>query len=73
MGQCYIYVLYNSSMTNNTSPRDKGVSIAIPEGYGHTQIATLANALYCQFYWDHDGFAYRIDKDKTLLTVFSVN
>ena len=28
---------------------------------------------YTQFYWDHDGFAYRINRAKTVITVFSVN
>lgn len=73
LSQCYIYVLYNSSMTNTTSLRDKGVSIAVPEGYDHYQIRALANAMYLQFYRDHEGFCFRINRDKTLLTVFSVN
>jgi hypothetical protein len=60
-------------MTNNTSPRDKGVSIAVPEGYDNNQIRALANAVYVQFYRDHEGFCFRIDREKTLLTVFSVN
>jgi hypothetical protein len=60
-------------MATQSSPKDKGVSIAVPEGYSHQQLIDLASALYTRFYWDHEGFAFKINKDRDTLTVFSVN
>ena len=63
-------------MANQSYSMDKGVSIAIPEGYSLDQIRRLAGAVSSRFYWfysDHGGLAYQINKEKTLVTVFSVN
>jgi hypothetical protein len=60
-------------MANSLSKSDNGVSVSVPAGYNPEQIIGLARAIYIQFFSDHERFCYRVNRDRSKLTVFPVN
>jgi hypothetical protein len=60
-------------MVNSPLQFDKGVLMSVPEGYSYDQTMILANALYLQFFSEHESFCYQLDRKKNTLKIFAVN